>query len=150
MNTSLQAWFDNFFCNLQFIDVGTMVSPTVFARRSLSFLMTDMPQEALSDAMQAQVISPVWHVASYLQAVALAALGMENEARLALKEGTDLEADRNATTGQKWQCKMQNNRRVYISCSGGQCPIYENDHVALIMAFSIHGHGEQWKLHSIL
>ncbi|KAJ9129714.1 hypothetical protein P3X46_035299 [Hevea brasiliensis] len=62
-----------------FIDAGTMVSPTVLAQRSLSFLMNDMPQEALNDAMQAQVISPVWHVASYLQAVSLATLGMENE-----------------------------------------------------------------------
>jgi BR-signaling kinase len=63
--------------------------------------MSDLPQEALSDAMQAQVISPVWHVASYLQAVALATLGMENEAHAALKEGTNLEAERNANTGQK-------------------------------------------------
>ncbi|KAK9273718.1 hypothetical protein L1049_018528 [Liquidambar formosana] len=85
----------------QFIDVGTMVSPTVFAHRSLSFLMNDMPQEALNDAMQAQVISPVWHIASYLQAAALASLGMENEAQLALKEGTTLEAKRNATAGKK-------------------------------------------------
>ncbi|XWS35779.1 hypothetical protein CRYUN_Cryun20dG0025000 [Craigia yunnanensis] len=57
----------------QFIDVGTMVSPTIFARRSLCYLINDMPQEALNDAMQAQVISPVWHIASYLQATALAA-----------------------------------------------------------------------------
>ncbi|CAN1237056.1 Serine/threonine-protein kinase BSK3 [Linum grandiflorum] len=78
----------------QFIDAGTMASPTVHARRSLSYLMTDRPQEALSDAMQAQVISPVWHVASYLQAVALSALGRENEAQMALKEATCLEAER--------------------------------------------------------
>ncbi|KAJ9171365.1 hypothetical protein P3X46_014748 [Hevea brasiliensis] len=88
-------------CYTQFIDAGTMFSPTVFARRSLSFLMSDMPQEALNDAMQAQVISPVWHVASYLQAVAHAALGMENEAQVALKEGTNLEAEKNATSEQK-------------------------------------------------
>ncbi|KAK7278367.1 hypothetical protein RJT34_23395 [Clitoria ternatea] len=36
-----------------FIDVGTMVSPTVYARRSLSYLMSNMPDEALNDAMQA-------------------------------------------------------------------------------------------------
>lgn len=79
-----------------------MVSPTVLARRSLSYLMSDIPQEALNDAMQAQVISPVWHVASYLQAAALSALGMENEAQAALKEGTSLEAKRNASpAGQK-------------------------------------------------
>ncbi|PON43055.1 Brassinosteroid signaling kinase [Parasponia andersonii] len=85
----------------QFIDVGTMVSPTVFARRSLSNLMSENYQEALNDAMQAQVISPVWHVASYLQGAALSALGIENEAHVALKEGTTLEAKRNGTSGQR-------------------------------------------------
>lgn len=85
----------------QFIDGGTMISPTVFARRSLSYLMSDMPQEALNDAMQAQVISPVWHIASYLQSVSLAALGMESEAQLALKEGANLEARRNSTNGRR-------------------------------------------------
>ncbi|CAK9181000.1 unnamed protein product [Ilex paraguariensis] len=83
---------------LQFIDVGTMVSPTVFARRSLSYLMNDMPQEALNDSVQAQVISPVWHIASYLQAAALFALGRENEAQIALKEGSVLEEKRNKTS----------------------------------------------------
>lgn len=83
---------------VQFIDVGTMVSPTVFARRSLSHLMSDMPPEALNDAVQAQVISPVWHIASYLQAVALFALGRENEAQIALKEGSILEEKRNKTS----------------------------------------------------
>ncbi|KAJ8551320.1 hypothetical protein K7X08_000690 [Anisodus acutangulus] len=78
-------------CYTQFIDVGTMVSPTVYARRSLSYLMSDMPQEALNDAVQAQVISPVWHIASYLQAASLFALGRENEAQIALKEGSVLE-----------------------------------------------------------
>lgn len=73
-----------------------MVSPTVFARRSLCYLMSDMSQEALEDAAQAQVISPVWHIASYLQAAALYALGRENEAQVALKEGSVLEAKRNA------------------------------------------------------
>ncbi|KAK3008023.1 hypothetical protein RJ639_014490 [Escallonia herrerae] len=88
-------------CYTQFIEFGPMVSPTVFARRSLSYLMSDMPQEALSDAMQAQVISPVWHIASYLQAVSLLALKMENEAQVALKEGSTLEAKRiTTTTGQ--------------------------------------------------
>ncbi|XP_073285604.1 serine/threonine-protein kinase BSK7-like isoform X2 [Primulina huaijiensis] len=81
-------------CYTQFIDVGTMVSPTVFARRSLSHLMSDMPEEALDDAVQAQVISPVWHIASYLQASALFALGRENEAHIALKEGSILEEKR--------------------------------------------------------
>ncbi|KAJ0052347.1 hypothetical protein Pint_00416 [Pistacia integerrima] len=88
-------------CYTQFVDAGTMISPTVYARRSLCYLMSDMHQEALNDAMQAQVISPVWHIASYLQAAALAALGMENEAQVALKEGTTLEAKKNATAAQK-------------------------------------------------
>ncbi|XP_031121527.1 serine/threonine-protein kinase BSK7-like [Ipomoea triloba] len=85
-------------CYTQFIDVGTVVSPTVYARRCLSYLSSDMPQEALNDAVQAQVISPVWHIASYLQAAALFALGRENEAQTALKEGTALEEERNTTS----------------------------------------------------
>ncbi|XP_071692831.1 serine/threonine-protein kinase BSK7-like [Rutidosis leptorrhynchoides] len=75
----------------QFIDVGNMVSPTVYARRSLSHLMNDMPQEALNDAVQTQVISPVWHIGFYLQAAALFVLKRENEAHVALKEGSVLE-----------------------------------------------------------
>lgn len=81
---------------MQFIDVGTMVSPTVYARRSLCYLISDMPQEALNDAMQAQVVSPVWHIASYLQSVALTGLEMENQAQAALKDGMTLELKRNA------------------------------------------------------
>ncbi|KAF5470481.1 hypothetical protein F2P56_010994 [Juglans regia] len=79
-------------CYTQFIDGGTMVSPTVLARRSLCYLMSDMPQEALGDAMQAQVISPDWPTAFYLQAAALFSLGMDNDARESLKDGTSLEA----------------------------------------------------------
>lgn len=82
----------------QFIDVGSMVSPTVYARRSLSHLMSDMPQEALDDAVQAQVISPIWHITSYLQASALFALGRENEAQIALKEGSILQEKKNVTS----------------------------------------------------
>ncbi|KAI7998615.1 Serine/threonine-protein kinase BSK5 [Camellia lanceoleosa] len=82
-------------CYTQFIDGGTMVSPTVFARRCLSFLMSDMPQEALGDAMQAQTVSPEWPTASYLQAAALFSLGMDTDAQESLKEGTNLEAKRN-------------------------------------------------------
>lgn len=74
-----------------FIDGGTMISPTVFARRCLCFLMNDMPQEALGDAMQAQVISPEWPTAFYLQAAALFTLGMDNDAQETLKDGTNLE-----------------------------------------------------------
>lgn len=81
----------------QFID-GGMISPTVCARRSLCYLMSDMPKEALDDAIQAQGISPVWHVASYLQSASLAFLGMEKESQIALKEGSNLEAKRNSGT----------------------------------------------------
>ncbi|RZC01832.1 Serine/threonine-protein kinase BSK3 isoform I [Glycine soja] len=88
-------------CYSQFIDAGTMVSPTVYARRSLCYLISDMPQESLNDAIQAQIVSPVWHIASYLQSVALTGLGMENEAQAALKEGTTMESKRNATPKQK-------------------------------------------------
>ncbi|OVA17726.1 Protein kinase domain [Macleaya cordata] len=83
-------------CYTQFIDGGTMVSPTVFARRCLSYLMNDMPQEALGDAMQAQVISPEWSTAFYLQAAALFSLGMDTDAQETLKDGTTLEAKKNS------------------------------------------------------
>ncbi|XP_022966098.1 probable serine/threonine-protein kinase BSK3 [Cucurbita maxima] len=82
-------------CYTQFIDGGTMVSPTVYARRCLSYLMGEMGQEALGDAMQAQAISPEWATALYLQATCLFSLGMENEAQEALKEGTKFEAKKN-------------------------------------------------------
>ncbi|THU63674.1 hypothetical protein C4D60_Mb01t18300 [Musa balbisiana] len=87
-NTAIESY-------TQFIDVGTMVSPTIFARRCLSYLMNDVPQQALNDAVQALVISPTWPTAFYLQAAALMALGMENEAREALKDGSLLEAKKN-------------------------------------------------------
>lgn len=82
-------------CYTQFIDGGTMVSPTVYARRCLSYLMNDMAQEALGDAMQAQVVSPEWPTALYLQATCLFSLGMEADAQETLKEGTNLAAKRN-------------------------------------------------------
>ncbi|CAL9244192.1 unnamed protein product [Arabidopsis halleri] len=85
-------------CYTQFIEDGTMVSPTVFARRCLCYLMSNMPQEALGDAMQAQVVSPEWPTAFYLQAAALFSLGMDKDACETLKDGTSLEA------------KKQNNR----------------------------------------
>ncbi|XP_010273058.1 PREDICTED: probable serine/threonine-protein kinase At5g41260 isoform X2 [Nelumbo nucifera] len=87
-------------CYSQFIDAGSMVSPTVYARRSLSYLMSDMPNEALADARQAQVISPGWHTASYLQAAVLFTLNMNNEAYAALRDGSALEAKSNAALGQ--------------------------------------------------
>ncbi|KAJ4820643.1 Kinase protein with tetratricopeptide repeat domain [Rhynchospora pubera] len=42
----------------QFIDNGTIISPTVFARQYLLYLMSNLLQEALGDALQAQVVSP--------------------------------------------------------------------------------------------
>ncbi|KAF2545288.1 hypothetical protein F2Q70_00019076 [Brassica cretica] len=76
----------------QFLDLG-MISATVFVRRSLSYLMmSNMAKEALDDAMKAQGISPVWYAALYLQSAALDALGMEKESKMALMEGSDLEA----------------------------------------------------------
>ncbi|XP_057512084.1 serine/threonine-protein kinase BSK5-like [Actinidia eriantha] len=81
-------------CYTQFIDGGTMISPTVFARRCLCYLMIDMPQEALGDAMQSQVISPDWPAAFYLQAAALFKLGMDNDAKETLKDGSLLDAKR--------------------------------------------------------
>lgn len=79
-------------CYTQFIEVGTMVSPTVLARRSLSYLMSDMPREALGDAMQAQVVYPEWPTAFYLQASALSFLGMKRDAQEMLKDGAAIEA----------------------------------------------------------
>ena len=71
-----------------------MLSPTVLARRCLSYLMNDMLQEALGDAMQAQVVSPEWPTAYYLQAAALLGLGMETDAQESLKDGASLESKR--------------------------------------------------------
>nr|VDD09990.1 unnamed protein product [Brassica oleracea] len=79
-------------CYTQFIDGGTMVSPTVHARRCLSYLMNENAREALTDALQAQVVSPEWPTALYLQAACLFKLGMETDAQQALKDGTTLEA----------------------------------------------------------
>ncbi|GAB4856835.1 Serine/threonine-protein kinase bsk5 [Ancistrocladus abbreviatus] len=84
-------------CYTRFIDGGTVISPTVYARRCLSYLMSDMPQEALGDAMQAQTIATEWHIAFYLQAAALFTLGMETDAQGTVKEATKLEAKRNKT-----------------------------------------------------
>lgn len=79
---------------MQFIDVGTMVSPTIYARRSLTYLKTKMPEQALKDALQALTISPSWYIAFYLKAMALLALGRESEANAALEEGSSLERKR--------------------------------------------------------
>ncbi|MCO5573236.1 hypothetical protein L7F22_027005 [Adiantum nelumboides] len=80
----------------EFINGGAMTSPTVFARRSLAYLMTDQPDAALRDAMQAQYINPEWPTAFYLQSVSLKMLNMEREAGDMMEEGATLEAKRNA------------------------------------------------------
>ncbi|QHN76285.1 putative serine/threonine-protein kinase [Arachis hypogaea] len=84
-----------------FVDAGTMVSPTVYARRSLCYLINDIYQEALNDAVQTRMISPVWHIAFYLESVVLGGLGMENEAQVAIKEATTLESKRSSNAKQK-------------------------------------------------
>lgn len=78
-------------CYSQFIDVGTMVSPTVFARRSLCHLLCDQPDAALRDAMQAQCVYPDWATAFYMQSVALAKLDMNQDAADMLNEAALLE-----------------------------------------------------------
>ncbi|CAI9765424.1 unnamed protein product [Fraxinus pennsylvanica] len=78
-------------CYSQFIDMGTMVSPTIYARRSLCYLMCDQPDVALRDAMQAQIVYPDWPTAFYMQSVALAKLDMHQDAADMLKEAAGLE-----------------------------------------------------------
>jgi tetratricopeptide (TPR) repeat protein len=76
----------------EFLNGAPSVSPTVLARRCLCYLMSEMFSEALSDAMQAQVASPEWPIALYLQAACLFKLEMEAEAKEALRHGSALEA----------------------------------------------------------
>ncbi|KAF7139595.1 hypothetical protein RHSIM_Rhsim07G0254300 [Rhododendron simsii] len=78
----------------EFVDVGSMVSPTVFARRSLCFLLCDQPDSALRDAMQAQCVYPDWSTAFYMQSVALAKLDMHKDAADMLSEASALEEKR--------------------------------------------------------
>ncbi|KAL0728748.1 hypothetical protein Bca4012_024841 [Brassica carinata] len=61
------------------------VLPLVSAKRCLCYLMSEMFSKALSEAMQAQVASPEWPIALYLQAVCLFKLDMEAEAKEALR-----------------------------------------------------------------
>ncbi|KAI9182612.1 hypothetical protein LWI28_027217 [Acer negundo] len=81
-------------CYSQFIDGGTMVSPTVFARRSLCYLFSDQPDAALLDAMQAQCVYPDWPIAFYMQSVALAKLNMHKDAADMLNEAAGFEVKR--------------------------------------------------------
>ncbi|CAK9317636.1 unnamed protein product [Citrullus colocynthis] len=77
-----------------FIDVGNIPSPTVYARRSICYLLCDKPDAALRDAMQAQLAHPEWPIAFYLQAVALVKLGMHKDAADMLNEASTLEKKR--------------------------------------------------------
>ncbi|CAL5341360.1 unnamed protein product [Camellia sinensis] len=82
-----------------FINVGTMVSPTVYARRSLCYLLCDQPDAALRDAMQAQIVYPDWPVAFYMQSVALAKLDMHQDAADMLNEAAGLEEKKQKSGG---------------------------------------------------
>lgn len=75
-------------CYTQFVDVGTMISPTVFARRSLANLMIDQAEPALRDAMQAQYVLPDLPTAYFMQSIALTKLGMLTDAKDMLNEGS--------------------------------------------------------------
>ncbi|KAJ0966906.1 hypothetical protein J5N97_023823 [Dioscorea zingiberensis] len=86
-------------CYSQFVDVGKMISPTVYARRSLCYLMCDQPDSALRDAMQAQCVHPDWPTAFYIQAVALGKLNMNSDAADMLNEATALEEKRQKNSG---------------------------------------------------
>lgn len=81
---------------IQFIDGGTMISLTIFAQRCLSYLMNDMPQEALGDAMQAQAILLQWPTSFYLQATALLCLVLDTDGQESIKAGLALEARKNS------------------------------------------------------
>lgn len=83
-----------FFLSMQFIDVGTMVSSTVFAWRSLCYLFCDQTDAALADAMQAQIVNPDWPTAFYMQSVALAKLDMQKDAADMLNEAAGLEENK--------------------------------------------------------
>ncbi|AEE32609.1 unnamed protein product [Arabidopsis thaliana] len=78
----------------QFIEIGIMISPTVYARRSMCYLFCDQPDAALRDAMQAQCVYSDWPTAFYLQAVALSKLNMVEDSATMLKEALILEDKR--------------------------------------------------------
>lgn len=79
---------------MQFIETGIMISPTVYARRSMCHLLCNQPDAALRDAMQAQCVYPDWPTSFYLQAVALAKLNMLEDSAAMLKEVSILEDKR--------------------------------------------------------
>ncbi|KAH7292632.1 hypothetical protein KP509_29G078500 [Ceratopteris richardii] len=75
----------------QFLSGSANPSATALVRRSLAYLFTDQPNLALRDAMQAQYVNPEWHVAFYMQSVALKKLNMVTESSDMLNEGASLE-----------------------------------------------------------
>ncbi|KAL1188510.1 putative inactive receptor-like kinase BSK12 [Cardamine amara subsp. amara] len=81
-------------CYSKFVLARRMVYPSVYARRSLSYLFCDDPDQALLDGMRAQEVFPDWPVAFYLQSVALAKLNMNTDSADILKEAAILEAKR--------------------------------------------------------
>ncbi|CAN4098783.1 unnamed protein product [Withania somnifera] len=62
-----------------------------YSQASLCYLMSDKPQEALVNAMQAQVQFSNWPTAFYLQAAAHSTLGMDSDARETLKDSSSLD-----------------------------------------------------------
>ncbi|CAI8603582.1 unnamed protein product [Vicia faba] len=81
--TSVRGSVEGFnFSELHVIGVGSKTSPTIYVCHSLSYLISNMPNETLGDAMQAQMISLIWHLAFYLQVVALMELGRENDPQI--------------------------------------------------------------------
>ncbi|ESQ55618.1 hypothetical protein EUTSA_v10025008mg [Eutrema salsugineum] len=89
-------------CYSKLVGMMSVPSATVFARRSFSYLMTDQPELALRDAMQAQVCLPEWPTAFYLQALALSKLGMETDANDMLNDGAAFDAKRQQHNS--WRC----------------------------------------------
>lgn len=102
--------------DLQFIDDGTMPSPTVLARRGLSYLMSNLLREAIRDAVQAQVLLPDWPTAFYLLAAALLKLGMNGEAHEMIKKGSRIEHKRNSRNWcMKWDAICLSTLLVLLS-----------------------------------
>ncbi|KAM0888261.1 hypothetical protein ACQ4PT_028477 [Festuca glaucescens] len=91
----------------QFIHGELFLSATVFARRSFCHLMSDKPDAALRDAMQAQVVFPEWPTAFYMQAVALAKLNMQSDAINMLNEAAHLEELKRIQNSEEQEMKCQ-------------------------------------------
>eukprot|EP00897_Mesotaenium_endlicherianum_P006254 jgi/Mesen1/5657/ME000286S04868 len=78
----------------QFTKLGSTPMPLMFARRCVANLNMEHWQAALADAMQAAQAHTRWPEAYYLQAAALAKLGMTSDASEMLAEGARLEPER--------------------------------------------------------